>query len=346
MNASRYWLSAALLAGLALTACQAPNTSFVASRITSAARDYLFALQGSFQIASVDAADQDLINEVKAAFISDLEAGREEDYRRSPHFSIHLLAGSEGSYFTSPDFLQNSVESLLATLVIPQTSGNPLIFKGEFRADRFYFADPAQQLELTTASKAYLLTADSDMTDYVVQTYKGEVQPAESSSSPEAISETPAPAEASPESVSAAPAAEAHHPEGVEPPPLLMPGLPLEGGMVYREAYPVPAHPALSAPAAYLNGQALYPSPARGPLRMPPSAGAPRSPNWQQDPFAEASRFDMAYPLARPAEGMPNGPTARLTESPGFYRAPRAPKPLQPARAWSKATATAVILQP
>lgn len=323
MNPSRYWLPVALLASLTLTACQAPNTSLIASSITSAARDYLFALQGSFQIASVDAADQDLINEVKAAFISDLEAGREADYRRSPDFSIHLLAGSEGSYFTSPDFLQNSVESLLATLVIPQTSGSPLIFKGEFRADRFYFADPAQQLELTTASKAYLLTADSEVTDYAVQTYKGEVQPAESTSSPEPVSEDPSPSEASPESVSAMPAVEANRPNRVGPAPLLMPGLPLEAGMFYRESPPVSAHPAFAAPAAYLNGQAIYPTPARAALRMPAGGLAPRSPNWKQDPFA-----------------------VDLTESPGFHRAPRAPKPPQPARVWSKATSTAVISQP
>ncbi|PKL75532.1 MAG: hypothetical protein CVV27_14885 [Candidatus Melainabacteria bacterium HGW-Melainabacteria-1] len=162
---------------------------------------YAFEVMAGFRLASVDEGDQDLIALAQAAFEADLKAGRTAEYQRDKDFSIHLLSGSEGNYFTSPEFLQNSLEQVLATLVVVDVNQQAQIFKGQFDSPRFVFADPSEQFGVAERTKAYLLTAG---TNFEVQTYKGELVP-----------------ESESETASQQPLAEAvqeHPAEAIEPP--------------------------------------------------------------------------------------------------------------------------------
>lgn len=170
-------LSALVVISLSLSSCGMPGTSpapNAASLAVNAVQDYPFEVSAGFQIASVDSADQSVVDTAKTSFEADLKAGRTGDYQRDKDFSIHLLSGSEGNYFTSDEFIQNSVQQVLATLVVVQNGAAPQIFKGQFDNQRFVFADPGDQFALDTRTKAYLLTAGSD---FSIQTYKGELVP-------------------------------------------------------------------------------------------------------------------------------------------------------------------------
>lgn len=285
MKATHWGLPAALLLTLGLTACQSntimPTIGQVSQQALQTTRAYLFALSEGFQIAAVDAADANLIDSVKDSFLSDLEAGREEDYRQNPGFSIHLLAGSEGSYFTSPDFLGNTITSLLATLVIPDVSGAPLIFKGEFRSDRFYFADPSQALQLSADNKAYLLTAEDSTGTYVIQTYKGEIQ----LEGAESTTETTEPVASSEAEVSTTVTA-AQLVESTPAQPLMMAPRATAYGMPHP-VYKTGGRAALW-PAAPAEGMMVPPARMAKPL----FANELRPPNQQQDPFAQEIRVE------------------------------------------------------
>lgn len=170
-------LSALVVISLSLSSCGMPGISpapNAASIAFNAVEDYPFEVSAGFEIASVDSADQSVVDNAKTSFEADLKAGRTGDYQRDKDFSIHLLSGSEGNYFTSEEFIQNSVQQVLATLVVVQDGAAPQIFKGQFENQRFVFADPGDQFALDSRTKAYLLTAGSD---FSIQTYKGELVP-------------------------------------------------------------------------------------------------------------------------------------------------------------------------
>ncbi|MGE3727181.1 MAG: hypothetical protein AB7I41_16605 [Candidatus Sericytochromatia bacterium] len=137
-------------------------------------QNYLFQVQSGFQIAAVDADDAPLIEPVQQQFEADLKAGKLANYQQAKAFSIQLLAGSEGNYFTSPELVQALNQRVLATLVVMLPEQKTAVFKGEFENQRFYFSDPSQELALASASKAYLMTADAN---FAIQTYKGEILP-------------------------------------------------------------------------------------------------------------------------------------------------------------------------
>lgn len=167
-----------LILGFGLMACQPAGLNQAHSPISAlnptAIQNYLFQIQGGFHIAAVDAGDAPVIAPVREQFEADLKAGRLESYQQNKHFSIQLLAGSEGNYFTSPELVQALNQRVLATLVVMLPEQKSAVFKGEFENQRFYFADPSQELALSSASKAYLLTADAN---FSIQTYKGEILP-------------------------------------------------------------------------------------------------------------------------------------------------------------------------
>lgn len=169
-------LTIALIIPLCLSACSGTSLpgSTQAARVAATAMDtYDFEVSAGFVIASVDESDKELIDDVKSDFEKDLRAGRTEDYVRDKDFSVQLLSGSEGNYFTSPEFLQGTVNQVLATLVVIDGE-HAGIFKGQFDAPRFVFADPDEEFSLDDRTKAYLLTADGS---FAVQTYKGELVP-------------------------------------------------------------------------------------------------------------------------------------------------------------------------
>lgn len=146
-------------------------------------QNYLFQVQSGFQIAAVDADDAPLIEPVRQQFEADLKSGQIANYQKTKAFSIQLLAGSEGNYFTSPELLQALNQRVLATLVVMLPEQKTAVFKGEFENQRFYFADPSQELALSSASKAYLMTADAN---FAIQTYKGEILPESQTQTPTA----------------------------------------------------------------------------------------------------------------------------------------------------------------
>jgi hypothetical protein len=151
-----------------------PSLQSLPDNLQKTVQNYLFQLQSGFQIAAVDASDAPVIEPVRQQFEADLKAGKLESYQQNKDFSIQLLAGSEGNYFTSPELVQALNERVLATLVVMLPEQKTAVFKGEFENQRFYFADPSQELALASASKAYLLTADAN---FAIQTYKGEIVP-------------------------------------------------------------------------------------------------------------------------------------------------------------------------
>lgn len=170
-------LPALILLAASLSSCglsgNAPAPT--AALLSPAALDtYNFEVTAGFQLASVDSADASVVDQAKAGFAADLKAGHTSDYQRDKDFSIQLLSGSEGNYFTSTELLQSSVQQVLATLVVMQDNQAAQIFKGQYDNQRFVFADPADQFALDTRTKAYLLTADANFT---IQTYKGELVP-------------------------------------------------------------------------------------------------------------------------------------------------------------------------
>lgn len=157
---------------MGLNQAQSPLSTF--SPALQSIQNYLFQVQAGFQIAAVDADDAAVIEPVRQQFEADLKAGQLESYQQNKDFSIQLLAGSEGNYFSSPELVQAVNERVLATLVVMLPDQKTAIFKGEFEKQRFYFADPSQELALASASKAYLMTADAN---FAIQTYKGEILP-------------------------------------------------------------------------------------------------------------------------------------------------------------------------
>jgi hypothetical protein len=151
-----------------------PSLQSLPDNLQKTVQNYLFQLQSGFQIAAVDAGDAPVIEPVRQQFEADLKAGKFDIYQQNKDFSIQLLAGSEGNYFTSPELVQALNERVLATLVVMLPDQKTAVFKGEFENQRFYFADPSQELALASASKAYLMTADAN---FAIQTYKGEILP-------------------------------------------------------------------------------------------------------------------------------------------------------------------------
>ena len=169
-------LTIALRIPLCLSACNGtslPGSTQAALLSSAAMNEYDFELSAGFVIASVDESDKALIDGVSKDFEADLRAGRTEDYVRDKDFSVQLLSGSEGNYFTSPEFLQGTVNQVLATLVVIDGE-HAGVFKGQFDAPRFVFADPDEEFSLDDRTKASLLTADGS---FAVQTYKGELVP-------------------------------------------------------------------------------------------------------------------------------------------------------------------------
>lgn len=177
-----YPVSLAILLALGLGACGPVTLNPVANSVqldpVHGLQTYPFQPLSGFQIAAVDAADTAAVDSAREAFAADLRAGRLEAYRQSRHFSIQLLAGSEGSYFLSPELIQALNQKVLATLVVILPDQKASIFKGEFENQRFYFADPQQALRLSAPTKAYLLTADSD---FSILTTRGQLLPASES---------------------------------------------------------------------------------------------------------------------------------------------------------------------
>ncbi len=174
-----------------------PSLQSLPNNLQKTVQNYLFQLQSGFQIAAVDASDAPVIEPVRQQFEADLKAGKLESYQQNKDFSIQLLAGSEGNYFTSPELVQALNERVLATLVVMLPEQKTAVFKGEFENQRFYFADPSQELALASASKAYLMTADAN---FAIQTYKGEILP-ESQTETQSAAQTDVPV--SPNTVSA-----------------------------------------------------------------------------------------------------------------------------------------------
>ncbi|PIQ28205.1 hypothetical protein COW36_04795 [bacterium (Candidatus Blackallbacteria) CG17_big_fil_post_rev_8_21_14_2_50_48_46] len=146
-----------------------------------------FRIQSGFQIAA-SSGEQAQLETTRQTFEADLRSGNLESYRQAKHFSIQLLAGSEGNYFVSPDILQALTQKVLATLVVVLPNDQFSVFKGEFENQRFYFADPAQQLSLDTSTKAYLLTANADFT---IQTTLGEILPQAADNSTPVVEASP-----------------------------------------------------------------------------------------------------------------------------------------------------------
>lgn len=246
------WLSALVILPLSLSSCsQISNTPPTLASLntlnSSILESYNFEVSAGFQLASVDDSDKDLIEQVKQKFASDLKAGLTDDYQRDKDFTIHLLSGSEGNYFTSPEFLQNSLQSVLATLVVMDANNQAEIFKGQFDNQRFVFADPSEQFDLTERTKAYLLTAGSN---FDIQTYKGELVP---DSELESQDQPATAAVPSSQTTTAAPVAELGYVEFED----------------YGYAYPATSHLSRAYPARPYNGvasggvstPALYPAP-------------------------------------------------------------------------------------
>ena len=167
-----------------------PSLRGLPDNLQKTVQNYLFQLQSGFQIAAVDAGDAPVIEPVRQQFEADLKAGKFDIYQQNKDFSIQLLAGSEGNYFTSPELVQALNERVLATLVVMLPEQKTAVFKGEFENQRFYFSDPSQELALASASKAYLMTADAN---FAIQTYKGEILP-ESQTETQTAAQTAAPA--------------------------------------------------------------------------------------------------------------------------------------------------------
>jgi hypothetical protein len=200
MKRMHIW-SMSLILGCGLLACQPAPVGVNQAQFslplaaTQALHNYLFQVQTGFQVAAVDTADQAIVEAARLAFEADLKAGKLDSYQQNKHFSIQLLAGSEGNYFNSPELIQSLNQRVLATLVVMLPEQKSAIFKGEFENQRFYFADPSQQLALSTASKAYLMTADQN---FAIKTVQGEILPDSQANSPtDAPASSPAPVEQS-----------------------------------------------------------------------------------------------------------------------------------------------------
>jgi len=220
-----------------------PSLQSLPNNLQKTVQNYLFQLQSGFQIAAVDANDAPVIEPVRQQFEADLKAGKLDSYQQNKDFSIQLLAGSEGNYFTSPELVQALNERVLATLVVMLPEQKTAVFKGEFENQRFYFADPSQELALASASKAYLMTADAN---FAIQTYKGEILP-ESHTETQSAAQTDVPV--SPNTVAAS---ETFVPDGAhfeeeraeaweaEPHRVYMDPFAGDYPQVRQQAYPVP----------------------------------------------------------------------------------------------------------
>ncbi|HEY9840838.1 MAG: hypothetical protein ACAI44_22560 [Candidatus Sericytochromatia bacterium] len=170
------WACSLALLPLLLTGCNPPalsNRSLLQANQTGA-HDFDFEVMAGFRLASVDDSDKEVIEKARQSFEADLRSGRTTDYQRDEDFSIHLLSGSEGNYFTSSELVQSTVSQVLATLVVVDANQQAQVFKGQYDSPRFVFADPSEQFALSERTKAYLLTADGS---FEIQTYKGELVP-------------------------------------------------------------------------------------------------------------------------------------------------------------------------
>lgn len=319
------WLCTLALLPIALTSCSGGmNLNATAPQLVTASgatsvEAYDFELNAGFQIASIDESDKAAVEPARQSFEQDLRQGRTEDYKREKTFSIHLLSGSEGNYFTSPEFLQNSLNNVLATLVVMDSQQNALIFKGQYDNSRFVFADPSQQFELDTRTKAYLLTAGAD---FQIQTYKGELVPDSELAAQAggeavttvAVSETSA-------AVAVEPMLEPANAPMYAPPGMhAYPPMPPEMGHQFGYATAVPNNAPVMA--GFYPGMKAYPSqPAYQGVMLEPVNMQGRSESF--DPFAES----FVHPASQP----------RAVQN-GVYPLPRADyQKAEPAKPYQKA---------
>ncbi|PIQ23721.1 hypothetical protein COW36_20285 [bacterium (Candidatus Blackallbacteria) CG17_big_fil_post_rev_8_21_14_2_50_48_46] len=165
-------VSGSLLCGCTPLVIQITNPSTQTSSTAVAAKSgaisgYLMKVSAVFKVQALDDQHTQLLQENVKGFESDLKSGKLDDYYRLPEFSVKLLAHSEGSYFTSPDNLNelsNTSASFARALVIyPDQSYD--IFKGQFANQRFYFAGAET---LPAENTSYLITLDNNFQTRVV----------------------------------------------------------------------------------------------------------------------------------------------------------------------------------
>lgn len=143
-----------------------------------------------FTTQSLSAEHNTLLQEIIALFEKDLEEGNTDGYYSPPDFSIQLFAGSEGSYFQSPEVLANLTHQLAtyAQALVVYSDLSYDVFKGQYLDGKFYF-DGAESLPEDNTS--YLVTLNAELE---TQVFSGSLSPF----SVQSVDEEPETAEATP----------------------------------------------------------------------------------------------------------------------------------------------------
>lgn len=125
------------------------------------------------------------LSQIKKEFSQDLRVGNRFYYETMTGFSILLLAGSEGSHFSSSDPVFAGDGRYPAILVTAPVSGEASIYKGLYRNRVFFAADQNSQLAFTGA--AWLLIASDEEN---ITIHRGELTSQNSAAQPPATNPT------------------------------------------------------------------------------------------------------------------------------------------------------------
>ncbi len=148
-----------------------------------------FEVQG-FRTQSLSSTHEALLKQAVLQFEQDMAQNKTDSYFQDPGFSIKLLAGSEGSYFQSPELLASLTGYAMALVIYPDQSSD--VFKGRLVDSNFYFTGSETLPETNTT---YLITLDGNLKS---QVFSGSLTPfsiqSEASPSPQTSSSpTPLP---------------------------------------------------------------------------------------------------------------------------------------------------------